>query len=183
VSDTSNSYLIGASATLIALASLVTSIWSAVSQRQHDRLSVRPRITVGYNEPKDVGGSFWLTNHGFGPAQIKWFQISVDGKVHPDWDEVMLQLGVPVHKAERFAVPTGGIYNSGSTTHIFVMRDEAALNILRTQNRRVKFTWCYCSLYEQCWIVRNSTETEVDECQEQKVPSLRVAPRFYQASQ
>ena len=65
---------------LIALSALGLAIWQGMTQRQHNRLSVKPHLVfervVNNNSPQL---QIFLTNTGVGPAIIKHFFVSLDG--------------------------------------------------------------------------------------------------------
>lgn len=81
--------------TLLALAVAVGSFWV---QRRHNRLSVRPHLTTFTEREHDKKRVVvWLRNNGIGPALIKSYGFSLDGKTKDDGslyktDELMADL-------------------------------------------------------------------------------------------
>ena len=70
--------IISYSAIVVALASMVVSVWQGAETRKHNRLSVRPRIGISF----DVSHTSWgysVKNNGLGPAIVTGKVISVDG--------------------------------------------------------------------------------------------------------
>jgi hypothetical protein len=71
------SVFIAVCSVLIALSSLTLSIKEARASRQHDRLSVRPRLSISFDYNRK-GTGWTLMNDGIGPARIRGFKIFVD---------------------------------------------------------------------------------------------------------
>lgn len=74
-------------AVVIAVASLVVSVYQTYAIRQHNRHSVRPMLQLHRSWP--VGGrtGIRLINPGLGPAVIVGSMLIVDGEVIGAWDE------------------------------------------------------------------------------------------------
>src|SRR5574341_1944878 len=71
---------------------------------RHLKLSVRPNMAFAFYYNKE--GTGWiLHNTGAGPAILKWFAVSVDGKFQPDWDAFRAALGLPERVRYHFSVP------------------------------------------------------------------------------
>jgi len=67
--------------TIIALCALVLSIWQGYLSRRHNRISVRPHLTMWTHKYHNDGlYAADIVNNGFGPANIKCFAVKLDGK-------------------------------------------------------------------------------------------------------
>ena len=73
------STVIAISATVIAVASLVVSVYEARAARRHNRYAVRPLL--GLTTAFPVGGTagLRLRNSGLGPAKITGTKVTLDG--------------------------------------------------------------------------------------------------------
>ena len=71
-------FLIGVSATAIALVSVLLTIWQGCETRKHNRLSLRPVISVDV-EDECLGSRMvmWLKNDGLGPALIDSVSVRI----------------------------------------------------------------------------------------------------------
>jgi len=69
--------LLGIAGVATALCALVATIWQGVISRKHNRLSVKPVLTL-YRE--EVNGKIYVKNNGIGPALIRGFAIHLDSK-------------------------------------------------------------------------------------------------------
>src|SRR3989344_2263262 len=66
---------------IIALCALGLSIWQGYLSRGHNRISVRPHLTMWTH--KYHGDGLYaadIVNNGIGPAIIKCFSVKLDGK-------------------------------------------------------------------------------------------------------
>ncbi len=80
-----------AASSAIALASLASTLYEAQSTREHDRMSVWPRLT---QEVSDSGCRYdrSITNVGLGPALIRSFELRLDDTVQSSWAPVVQAL-------------------------------------------------------------------------------------------
>lgn len=77
---------------IIAGCALGLTIYQAYLSRRHNRLSVRPHLTVFTHRDKRPGQAvlvYRLLNNGVGPAFIKSFQIFLDGQLVADLDKAL----------------------------------------------------------------------------------------------
>ena len=112
---------IAGAAGLIALASLGVAIWHGLLMRRHDRLSVRPHLSLSSIDARGEDYQLVLSNDGLGPATITRFRLFVDEKpVEFDrlrgpaeqWEQVLkvIKVGVPIsyfHISPRNAIRAG----------------------------------------------------------------------------
>ena len=68
-------------AILVGLMALFVSLWVGVETRWHNRLVVRPRISIEHYAFGPKTG-VWLVNHGLGPALIDEIHVYIDGKFY-----------------------------------------------------------------------------------------------------
>lgn len=81
---------------IVAITALALSLWQLLSQRKHDRLSVRPYLSAGYKWhcSSDKGLKSFevvVVNNGIGPAIIKDCFVEIDGKRIPGIGEINFQ--------------------------------------------------------------------------------------------
>lgn len=152
---------IGLSAAVIAGCALVLSICEGVARRTHDRLSVYPEVQLGFYHAKDWAG--WkLANVGLGPARIRWFEVTVDGKPQPHWRAVADALGLPLPRSHYFSVPHRNTILQLGETYLFRVDGPVLIESLRAARDRVALRICYCSLYGECWEQRGQGEGPVE---------------------
>lgn len=87
-------------AVVIAVASLVVSVWQAFVTRQHNRHSVRPVLQLHRGIHEGARSGIRLINAGLGPAVIVRTSVSLDGEVIGRWDKPCadrVRAGLPAH--------------------------------------------------------------------------------------
>ena len=98
---------------VIATLAVVVSIWQVrISERQleiqreHNRLTVKPEITIS----QTIGGDqnqldLTTVNKGFGPARIKDIELNYKGKTYSSWIALLNELDLTsnIHKVVDFS--------------------------------------------------------------------------------
>jgi len=135
-------------------------VWQGAVDREHKRLSVRPHVIVSFDTPDDEAG-WTLTNPGLGPAEIRWFAVSVDGHQQPTWEDVAkaLQLRTPVIWQQVFYPGELKAANEPPTKLVRFKKDSSVM----AARNRVIVEACYCSLYGDCWRVRDVVGSRVPD--------------------
>jgi hypothetical protein len=96
-------------AVVIAVASLVVSVYQTYAMRQHDRHSVRPVLQLHKGWPLGGKAGIRLINSGLGPAVIVGSTLTVDGEAIGKWNEDSVN-----SLRERLAVrPSAVTFNDG----------------------------------------------------------------------
>ena len=71
------------SAIIIAVASIVVTIWEGQEIRHHNRLSVRPKFEIFFSPNSEKNSMSWIiANNGIGPGFYKYSKIFVDNVEH-----------------------------------------------------------------------------------------------------
>ena len=145
---------ISLAAIVIALSALVLSIWQGILTRNHNRISVRPLVTI--SGAVNENGSGWkLGNAGLGPAIVKWFKVTVDDKPMHNWREFAKELDMPDPDTFDFYYwvpsPSTVIYPQ-EPKNLFWVTPGPADRILRKNAKKITIHLCYCSLYGECWL-------------------------------
>ena len=65
----SSDKIVSYSAIIIAMASIFVANWQGIETRNHNRLSVRPKLEIIFESGKDSFG-YYLLNNGLGPAIV-----------------------------------------------------------------------------------------------------------------
>lgn len=170
--------IVSGSAMFVALSSLAIALYEVRMMREHDRLSVWPYVTL-FNS--DSGGvyTFNVQNVGIGPALIRSFEVSVDGKPRRNWGEVVDQLGVDISgtPSAYSSFGKGTVLLPGAKTRVLELGPAGASQAFhRAVQHRMDVRTCYCSLYEQCWVMSHETAAEpqqVRACTEPAIPFVQ----------
>jgi hypothetical protein len=138
------------SAMLIAVASLGITLYEARATREHDRMSVWPRLA---QESSDSAGSYdrAITNVGLGPALIRSYEIRLDDTVRTSWSPIVSALaGSSTPRSWFFSsVGAGTVILPGHSINVLTI---VGAGVDMRRDRRVVGRVCYCSLYGECWM-------------------------------
>jgi hypothetical protein len=162
---------ISLSSAVIALCALSFSIYNGWLQRQSQKLSVRPRMTVSffYN---DQGSGFLFGGTGIGYATLKSFDVLVDGKAQHNWTEMCRALGFATKPSFEFVVPRPEtIFKPDSYEKVFWIASGPYSEELKLKADRIIIKSCYCSIYDECWRVdsQNQVPEALSSCPQQLV--------------
>lgn len=162
--ESSNNKWTSIAAVLIALCALMLSVYEGYNSRQHQRLSVRPYVRFSFYYD-NKGAHFTLDNWGLGPAQLQWFQISVDNKPRKSWREVIRALGMGDNVNFEQSIPAMGVMmppsSIGKPVKILSVPTGKSKELLIRNFNRVKLEACYSSLYNEYWIVSSEAPSPV----------------------
>lgn len=158
----SHSTIIGVAATVIALASLLLSVWEGYQTRLHDHLSVMPRLQL-INNFVDSEPEFGLLlcNKGTGPAIVREIKISIDDKPvasdqYGGWGNARTQLGIrePWNHCSGFS---GLVISAGETIPLLAIKAKDQTNerklLLHSAIARLGIMIVYESIYGEQHIV------------------------------
>jgi hypothetical protein len=150
---------------VVSLLALAVAVYSAYATRKHNRLSVRPHISLSFNA-NDKGAGWVRTISGAGPAIINTFEVTVDGKPVQTWDEVLIAFNINPHDTNgKVAIPTPGTYllpSSEATKALLWVESPPAARAAIVKNAdRVQIKLAFCSLYDECW-ERTSSSTQLE---------------------
>jgi hypothetical protein len=150
---------IAMAAGLIAIASFFVAIRQNQLQRIHNKLSVKPLLTLYRKEFINVPVEITLHNKGLGPAIIVCFELWVDDKkVTAKSDNIILdaitELGLPTKPGfiKGHLLPIDEVVNVGDEILLVSFNETAGdtniYNQVMKQLPRLKFSIKYKSAYE-----------------------------------
>lgn len=145
-------------AVFIALTSVAITLWEARATREHDRMSVWPRLA---QESSDSAGSFTrtITNVGLGPALVKSYTIRVDNAPLTSWNAIVASMLGPSQPVPGFYFSTvgpGTVILPGHTIQVLTISAPKVSALAMAQDHRVVGRLCYCSLYDECWTIEST---------------------------
>lgn len=164
------SWIAASGAVLLGLSGLSVSIYQAKLMHEQQQVSVWPYLTV-INDNSELEGKglsrIVIANDGVGPALIKHVSLWVDGKPLPSWYAMFKQL-VP---DRQHNIPYSTVHNrvlpAGKTIDAIVLNTPEDIAALRANAGRIRFDLCYCSVYENCFLLQSGAEditTAVAQC-------------------
>jgi len=156
--------IIAISALIVSLITAFASIYSAFIDRAYARSSVWPRVEIhrSYSD-KDSSFSYMVNNKGTGPAVIKYARLSYNDKTLKSWSDY---LKIHTGRTVGFTQSHIGskVLSAGESIRPLELRDAELARIL-ADNDDLQIEFCYCSIYDECWLVdRANTPTPVAQC-------------------
>ncbi|RUO36096.1 hypothetical protein CWE13_09480 [Aliidiomarina shirensis] len=149
--------IVALSALFIGLLTAVISVYSASVDREYARASVWPKLEL-FRSYSGEEFSYGVANKGTGPAIIQYAKVSVGSKPIKRWSEVSEFSNITQSHINSITVP------SGQTVTPLHYRGELISDILEF-DEKINIELCYCSIYQECWIVNRSNETQqVKQC-------------------
>ena len=139
---------------LIAITAVLFTAYQAYLSRKHNKLSVKPHITVSWANFSDAPISFTMCNDGLGPAIIKSYSIEVDGSTvegqGPElYKNAIIALGLQNITYLSYNLTEGEAYSVGKS--LVLLRFEEPPDRYDEINEvlsKLKFRITYTSIYE-----------------------------------
>lgn len=156
----------------ISVLALGVSLWSAYATRIHNKLTVRPMVTVALAlaGPSSKTAGLSIRNDGFAPALIRNPEIFLDGKKVNDWNSVKELVnslpGPRISPRWRLLAAESGL-RAGEDKYLYMADSEEISEANREPfnkiiSERVLFFTRACSVYEECELLCSSS----DSCEE-----------------
>lgn len=150
--------LVGVSAVFIGVCALAVSFYEASLMREEQRASVLPIIELGRSHyTKEESPDKWrlslhAENVGIGPALVKDFRVTVDGKAHPTWRSAFTaMLGNEIHLSYGQSTINGRTIPPDRMITMFDLSNTEIAADIVANFERLNFEACYCSVFEECW--------------------------------
>ncbi|ABE54067.1 conserved hypothetical protein [Shewanella denitrificans OS217] len=150
--------IVALSALLIGLVTAFTSIYSAYVDRAYSRASVWPRIEISRNFGAETFG-YNVTNSGTGPAMINYAKVNYDSTFIKSWSDIdVFDKVIQSHVGNR-------ILSSQQTIQPLVYQGDKVKDIL-IADEMIGIELCYCSIYDECWVIdRENRPKPVEYCE------------------
>jgi hypothetical protein len=150
--------IVALSALLIGLVTAFTSIYSAYVDREYARASVWPRLEIFRSFKENSSFSYGISNNGTGPALIKYAKVQDGSKYIKTWNEIKEFQNIrQSHISNRTLSPQNSI------APVSYKGEDA--KALAKADALISIELCYCSIYEECWVIdRSNRPTAVEAC-------------------
>jgi len=164
------------SAMLLSAISAAAVIWQVKVAADQRAASVWPYIqTVPGRTSSPPFFVIGMVNAGVGPALIRYFAVRIDGKPVRSWREFLA--AISEDEAVRRAPFHEGIINGSG----WVMAPQVPVTAFSTETpeavnalappawNRIQISFCYCSIFNDCWlsdwdVVKRDDPTPVRAC-------------------
>lgn len=148
--------LVAVSALFIGIVTAGISIYSAYVDRAYARASVWPRLELYRSFQGKNSFKLGVANKGTGPAIVKYARITVDGKPQQSWSHIFPYDGVIYSHLSTTIIP--------SNEHLAAVsyQGEQIAELLAVEEN-LSMELCYCSIYDECWLITRSNQPEETE--------------------
>jgi hypothetical protein len=168
---------IGICAVVVSVVAVVVAAYEARIQREWQRAAVWPYVQLGRSfydtdpnaapEAREWTLTLTAENAGVGPAQIRDFHVTVDGKPQRTWGAAMqalLRTDDEIQYGESTIL--GTILPPERNIHMFQYVNQPNAERLYQEMDRHDFSACFCSVFDECWQTRYKTThaEKVERC-------------------
>lgn len=154
--------------TVLAVAGLFTgavALYAALTEsdavRRQAAAAVWPYVQLLSWDSIAPGEEFFrisMTNSGVGPARIEAVRLKLEGATATTWAEGLTRVsGGAVPRYSQMAV-VGRVLSPVETVNLMETSDPALVQRLHeiVANETGSLEYCYCSIYEDCWLANIS---------------------------
>lgn len=158
--------IIAGSALIVSLITAFVSIYSAFIDRAYARASVWPRLEIyrSYNYgDKNPYFLYGVNNKGTGPAVIEFARLSANEQPIIKWDDYLtLRTGREVSHIQSHL---GSLVLTAGEKLVALHVPSAEAATILAENDNLQIELCYCSIYDECWLVDRSNEPKpIPQC-------------------
>jgi hypothetical protein len=155
---------VSVAALAVSLVAIGIGIHDSRLTREHERLSVVPKLSIKFvdGSDSDITGIL-LENDGLGPARVLNVRLSVDGRYVGEntesdkWNDVFNELHTPHPHVRYLSSMTDWLIPAGKSVPLLWQRNneltDSARAFLQDAKNRLEVSSCFCSLYNECWSV------------------------------
>lgn len=173
---------------LVAVTALITSISSIMIAIQHGHTMEKlvqansvPYLEGGFSDVTPDGGkvlSLDILNRGVGPAHEESMRVTVDGRYVKSLKALMLASLGPENGPKAYAAFEPSLVATrvqkrfvaaGQSQMVFKLQrtvDPKMWDLLTAQESRWNVEFCYCSVFDECWVVHSrwADDKSVKQC-------------------
>lgn len=157
----------------IAIVALYAALTESAAVRQQTAAAVWPFVQLSIAD-RDSGESaeftMSLTNAGVGPARMHAVRLIIDGEPMRDWAHAVTQLGGKLTDqvgrnfvSNRVLSPDEKVDMISTTDPDLARQFQAVI-----ANPETSITYCYCSIFDECWLVDSRRDIQnpepVEDC-------------------
>ena len=153
---------------VIAVLALYAALTESAAVRQQTEAAVWPFVQLiieDYDTGDVAGFSFAFSNAGVGPARMQDVRVSINGKATRNWSELVASVdgdtGASVNRnfiSDRVLRPDESIVVFSTTD-----ADLARKLAVAVSNPTSALTFCYCSIFDQCWLADSRKDLQAPE--------------------
>ena len=162
--------LVSGAALALSVAALLVSVLEVSAIRAEQRVQVWPYVQLDTRYSAD-GYAIVATNKGIGPARVRSVEVSFDGDVVDDLDQLIVD-SIGAENAFSYELyktrnPTRSVMSADEGISLFAVPwEERTRRLAEVWTDRVSVKLCYCSVYDDCWQTQldGGEPSEVQSC-------------------
>ncbi len=153
---------------VIAVLALYAALTESAAVRQQTAAAVWPFVQLmieDYDTGDAAGFSFAFANVGVGPARMQDVRVSVDGKAIRNWTELVASVDGDAGAAVNRNFISDRVLRPDESVVVFSTMDAALARKLMgaVSKPRGTLTFCYCSIFDQCWLADSRKDLQAPE--------------------
>ncbi len=153
---------------VIAVLALYAALTESAAVRQQTAAAVWPFVQLmieDYDTGDAAGFSFAFSNVGVGPARMQDVRVSVDGKAIRNWIELVASVDGDAGAAVNRNFISDRVLRPDETVVVFSTMDADLARKLVGAIRKPRgvLTFCYCSIFDQCWLADSRKDLQAPE--------------------
>lgn len=165
--------VVALSAAFIGLCALFATLYQASLERQTQHLSVWPRLEFQFHTGAESPFSLSIANKGIGPAIVHDLRVHFDGSPVSTWQSLVEDIGSELTSTISINTIEGSIVSAEEAIALFEIQPGEAAVEFRENYQRIKVEVCYCSVFEDCWLLDSEDKfLQVDVCIEPESESF-----------
>lgn len=148
------------------------------------KMSVMPLFYVDSSKA-DEGKTYIKSsfNRGLGPAVIKWYGVTFDGKVLRHWEDLYTALGATSGMMSVGMLWPEVAQQPGADGNVVLLKetDPKTARLLWTNRKKINVQVCYCSIVGICQMAYEfkSDQEPLDDCKFEKTYEAKfIIPPF-----
>jgi len=157
----------------IAVVALYAALTESEAVRQQTSAAVWPFVQVSiadYDSGDAAGFTLSLINAGVGPAKLRAVRVIFDGQPMRDWGAVVAHLGGTLSDQVARSTVSGRVLSPDERLDLISVTDPTLARQFQAATGKPEnsIAYCYCSIFDECWLADSSQDAlepeSVEEC-------------------
>lgn len=153
---------------LIGVIALYAALSESAAVRQQTAAAVWPFVQMtieDYDTGEQAGFTLAFTNAGVGPAKVRWVKLVINGEAARNWSHaVELVGGEPDNNVSRNFIGNRVLRPDERVDMLGTMdTDLARLFRATIASGNAVLSYCYCSIFDTCWLADSRKEARDHE--------------------
>ncbi len=157
----------------IAIVALFAALTESAAVRQQTAATVWPFVQLLIEDSDTEANAAFtmsLSNAGVGPARMRTLRLIINGEPVRDWEHAVTLLDgkITAQVARNFV--SDRVISPGETVDIISTMDPDLARRFQAAvaNLNTSVTYCYCSIFDECWLADSQKDIQnpepVEEC-------------------